>query len=705
MARHPVMKASEVLKRYAAAERNFRGVNLRGQSFKGQNLSGADFSKADLRSTNFTEATLIGTNFAGAKCGLQKRWAAILTILSWLLASLSGLFSLFINFAVSLIFYSSPIFPSRLETQIVGLISFIILIIFLVVTVRLGVFTAVGLVAIVGAVAFVISFVGARAETGVDAGVGGAVFAGVSGSLLGGVVIVIGAVAFAGGVNVERTFAFAGIFAVTIAFTILVRGTVAIAGASVGVGVEMYIAWRAMKGDPRDAWIRSFAVAFAAIGGTSFRDAKLTDAHFTGARLKSTDFRNATLTRVRWYGAKMLDRVRPENTYLENTQLRQWLIGEGKEKNFDRQDLRGVNLQGANLTNASFIDTDLSQADLQGATLFEAKLVQTNLDKANLSNTDLTAAYIEDWGITRNTRFDGVKGDYVYQKLPTKYDRDPNRMPPSQQGNFGENDLYIFITSVLDTLDLYHRQNINAGVALTVLKGLTKDYPVQFELAAIEKRGDNQYVMKLKVFGQSSYFQIQREYYDRYEQTLPLYDPKMLMPNSDNIVAKIIKTVEENPGTHVENLHNRGIVITGGEVDMSGDRNIEIKKGNYNEKIEGNYYEQKGNFGIGHMSGGEIKGNAKVAGVINEAQERNLAEAAAEIQALIKQLEQDNPTNTTTEQMVVATKAIEQIESNPTWKQKAISAFKQGSLKAIETHPVGAFVVGAIKGWIEPQAK
>lgn len=139
---------------------------------------------------------------------------------------------------------------------------------------------------------------------------------------------------------------------------------------------------------------------------------------------------------------------------------------------------------------------------------------------------------------------------------------------------------------------------------------------------------------------------------------------------------------------------------------MTGDRNINMGEGsNYNEKIEGDYYEQKGNFGIGHMSGGEIKGNAKVAGVINEAEEKNLAEAAAKIQALLEQLEQTYPTNTTTEKMVVAAKAIEQIESNPTWKQKAIAAFKQGSLKAIETHPIGAFIVGAIKGWQKLQVK
>ena len=52
-----------------------------------------------------------------------------------------------------------------------------------------------------------------------------------------------------------------------------------------------------------------FAIAFAATGGTSFRNADLTDADFTSATLKSTDFREATLTRTRWHQAKKLDRI------------------------------------------------------------------------------------------------------------------------------------------------------------------------------------------------------------------------------------------------------------------------------------------------------------------------------------------------------------------------------------------------------------
>ena len=109
-----------------------------------------------------------------------------------------------------------------------------------------------------------------------------------------------------------------------------------------------------MKEDSRDPWIRTIAIAFASIGGTSFRGADLTNADFTGATLKSTDFRdfynNSTkLIRTCWQQVKKLNSVRLGKTYLMNTQVRQLLItGQGQNKNFDRLDLRDVNLHGSN---------------------------------------------------------------------------------------------------------------------------------------------------------------------------------------------------------------------------------------------------------------------------------------------------------------------------------------------------------------------
>lgn len=86
------------------------------------------------------------------------------------------------------------------------------------------------------------------------------------------------------------------------------------------------------------------------------------------------------------------------------------------------------------------------------------------------------------------------------------------------------------------------------------------------------------------------------------------------------------------------------------------------------------------------------------------AQPQSLAEAAAEIQQLLKQLEQTYPTKTREEQRRVATEAINQIESNPAFKERIIKAVQYGSLAAFEKaidNPLGAFITEAIKGWQE----
>ncbi|MGK7878599.1 MAG: pentapeptide repeat-containing protein [Crocosphaera sp.] len=60
------------------------------------------------------------------------------------------------------------------------------------------------------------------------------------------------------------------------------------------------ISYRTIKGDPRDAWLREFALAFASWGGTSFYSATVTDADFTGATLKNCDLRAKSLIRTRF---------------------------------------------------------------------------------------------------------------------------------------------------------------------------------------------------------------------------------------------------------------------------------------------------------------------------------------------------------------------------------------------------------------------
>jgi len=328
------MKTRENPTRNRTKSRNFAGQNLRGRSFQEQDLSGADFSGADLQGTNFTKAILKEANFTRAKCGLQKRRAVLLTILSWVMAAISGFFSVFLSGIVSWIFYSDSS-----DNQIKGWVSLLIIVIFLIVTIRKGIGSGAVAVTVAGAIGGVIG--GAVADPSsviVAVAVVIAVVIAVTGAGAGASAVVIAVIAAAVVTKV-------GIVAVASSVSISVSAAAAIAV------VGRWIGWRAMKGNPRDAWIHDFAVAFATLGGTSFRGADLTEANFSAAKLKSTDMREANLTRVRWYGANMLDRVRPGDTYLQRNQVRQWLLGDGKNKNFDGQNLykkspphRGLNL-------------------------------------------------------------------------------------------------------------------------------------------------------------------------------------------------------------------------------------------------------------------------------------------------------------------------------------------------------------------------
>jgi hypothetical protein len=90
----------------------------------------------------------------------------------------------------------------------------------------------------------------------------------------------------------------------------------------------------------------------------------------------------------------------------------------------------------------------------------------------------------------------------------------------------------------------------------------------------------------------------------------------------------------------------------------------------------------------------------------NYASDKNLAEAAKEIQQLLDQLSQTYPTNSTKEKIVVATKALEEIQKNPNLAQRIFRAFKAGGTSALEqslNHPAASFVINFIKDLQENQ--
>ncbi|MBE9199161.1 MULTISPECIES: pentapeptide repeat-containing protein [unclassified Nodularia (in: cyanobacteria)] len=596
---------------------DYSGKNLRGRSFKGQKLEGADFSYADIRGANFTGANLKNANFSHAQCGLQKRWAIFLVAVSWLLSAISGFFSAFTGYLISLIFDSSDI-----ENQIGGWTALIVVIIVFIVILVQGLNSAIAI-----AIAFAFAFAGAiiaaaaaaaivgafaEAAAGVIAGVGAiAIAAAIAAAIVGAAAIAIVG-AFAGAIAAAFAGAIAAAFAGAIAAAAAFAGAAAIAGAAAvgGTLFSAYIAWRAMKGDEKFSLIQKNAVAFAAFGGTSFRRADLTDANFTAATLKSTDFRKATLIRTCFQKTKKLNRVRPGFTYLDNAQLQQLLFtGAGQEMNFERQDLRGVNLKGFILTDANFIGANLSGANLQDADLSRAKLVQSQLDGTDFTGATLTGAYIQDWGITNNTKFDGVRCEYVYMHLPTKEKPNPLRKPDNNKEVFADGEFADFIQPIFDTLDLYHNQGVDPRAVAISFKQLAENHPeAELEIVSMEKRGQDKFLLRTKTAPTADKSELSAEYFDTYNQLkgLPEAQIKLLLAEKDNQISRLenmVMTALERPhfysSTQIQEVsamnNNPGGFSIGGSVGG----NVNNLQGDNNQAVfgDGNQVTQKNHTG------------------------------------------------------------------------------------------------------------
>ncbi|NJL78777.1 MAG: pentapeptide repeat-containing protein, partial [Richelia sp. SM2_1_7] len=356
-----------------------------------------------------------------------------------------------------------------------------------------------------------------------------------------------------------------------------------------------------LKGDEKYALVRNVAVAFAAIGGTSFRGADLTDADFTNARLKSTDFRTAKLIRTCFHKTKLIDRVRPGSSYLEHSQIRQLILtGQGQDKNFNRLDLRGINLKATLLTDASFIGTDLSEACLQDADLSRAKLVQTQLDNTDFTGATLTGAYIQDWNITHETKFRGVKCEYVYMRFPTKENPNPLRKPDNNDEVFSDGDFGDFIQPIFDTLDLYHNQGVDPRAIAISFKELAEKNPdAELEIVAMEKRGDDKFLLRAKTAPSADKSELSGQYFDTYNQIkgLPEREIQLLLAEKDNQIHRLenmVMTALERPSfysntqieqvkTMTNNPNGDSQNISFGNVDGG---NFQVARDNSNQQME-----------------------------------------------------------------------------------------------------------------------
>jgi len=637
--------------------------NLQGQSFKGQDLSGANLSEADIRSTNFTEARLRGTNFSDATAGLQRHWTIFWVLVAWVLAVAAGMTSAFAGYAILLIF------GSNLGDLVAGWFALMILAGFFIVMVRkgtvtgafVGAFAGASSVAIAGAVAFAVAFAFPISDAFAIAGT----VAGIIAFAFAGAVAIAVIVAFATAVAGTVSGAIAGIAVVAGGLIVAVIGTFAVAGAFIvaiaGVLLSAYIGWRALQEDPREAWIRSITIAFATIGGTSFRDADLTQANFFRCTLNSTDLRRARLMQTNWHRAQHLDCARAGGTPLFNAKIRNLAVTHrGVGQSYQGCDLKGLHLAGADLSEADLSEADLSHATLEGAWLEQANLTKTQTLGTNFQQARLTGACLEAWNIDSTTQLENTICKYVYL-LNGQQERRPS------SGTFAPGEFARLFEEVLDTIDLIFRNGLDwRAFAASFQQVQVENEGTELNIQSIENKGDGVVVVRVQAPPHADKEKIHRDFSQSYEAefaALKAQYQAQLQAKDEQIAIYREKSTDMKE--IVGWLANRPI-------------NVETK--------------------IDHQSMPENPTSQQIFQIfVGNVDDENTQRAAIEIQQLLKQLEASNPNATESEQQAFVNLGI-----SPTLKERLANALQAGWEEAIEQFIESKYIrvaIALLAGW------
>ncbi|MBW4512454.1 MAG: pentapeptide repeat-containing protein [Scytonematopsis contorta HA4267-MV1] len=707
---------AEVLKKIEQHQaQNFQGANLQNRDFRGQNLSGADFSNADIRGANFSYAILIGANFRNVKAGLTNSQIIALVSFCIILLFFAGLISAYSGGLISYLFTDAEFVAKG--SQFLGIIALVIY------AISIAIIFYQGMVSkyIILAVAVVTSFVTVMASgDGITAVSMKLAILGLAGANAGFASIAVAVV-------IAKIMALPKVKVLTVFIPLLG----AVVGSLLGIKLEedfpvttlislsaiafgFYIGNDAVSESSKHKMTRYVAVDSITARGTKFYGANLTNTDFTEASLKSTDLRKATLNRACFFKVKQINYARVEGTYLENAKVRKLVITKtGNGENFDELDLHGVNLKDANLEYATFISTNLSFATLENANLSGTKLGQAQLYKTCLKEACLTGAYIENWGISTDTELEGIKCDYIYMRLPTEQNPDPWRKPDNREEIFREGDFADFIAPIIKTLDLYQKQKvdmrqvaknyktldlfhydgIDPNAAIIALKQLTENHPeAGLEIVALEGRGQDKIRVQAKIKSDVDGSELDREYFDIYSEIKSL--------PSTNLQELLLKIADRYKIVHkmLDNGNNQFYIQinqTEGDFIMS-----ENQVSMNNETYKSKYDQRNANIG-GFVDTAQSGSNVAFNQNINAAEsQKNLAEAAAEIQDLLEQLSKSYPTNTISNKMKLVAEATRQIENNPNLTQKVISALQVGSTAALEqllNHPLASFLIAALE--------
>lgn len=273
-----------------------------------------------------------------------------------------------------------------------------------------------------------------------------------------------------------------------------------------------------------------------------------------------------------------------------------------------------------------------------------------------------------------------------------------------------------------DTLDLYHNRDVDPRAMASAYKQLAANNPeAQLEIVAMEKLDSDKFLLRAKTTPDADKSKLNQEYFDSYNHNydhikgLPEKAFFALLIEKDRVIFRLENIVEKAtllPTTDIKKVDNinqtqGGIsqIVSGGQMDGG----IQAVQGNQNQQNmknkTSNFDLQNAQFAGGLVDAETVTANQIGGNITNYTPQprQTLAEAAAEIQQLLKQLEETNPTETET---VIAAKAADEIKNNPTLKTRVLGALKSGGKEAFKEavdNPLVNILIAIIEGWQEAQ--
>lgn len=420
--------------------------------------------------------------------------------------------------------------------------------------------------------------------------------------------------------------------------------------------------------------------------------AKFNKANLSGASLVGANLNLANLNGVNLAGAK-LNKANLNEASLVGANLS---LADLREVNFSRINLNGANLSRANLAGANLTEANLDGANLDGTNLNRANLTRANLKKTSLKiaqalGTDfteavLTGACIQDWHIHSATNLGKVFCEYIYLK-----DMGQERRPSDLNRIFSPGEFSKLFQKALETVDLIFADGIDWTAFVLSFQELQKKYSDnEISIQAIERKWDGAFVIRLEVNSTVDKAFIERQAKAFYENELQALESQYRAElQAKDCEIRIYRQQSADFLEITKLLATRPINVEANAVSKShSDSNIfnndlrEANVGNFANQVKDSARQKSKQYNY------------------ESPEKQTLAEAAEEIQHLLKQLEETNPTAPEIDQIAYVNAA-----TKSELKQRAISALKAGGESAIDEFLIENKYLkvckAVVKAWLE----